>query len=315
MITVSRMYFEEQLTQEEIAEQLQVSVPQVSRLISRAKREGYVKIQVIDPFRSSDDLRERLLAAFPLKDARVVESLEGNARLTEENVAQAGADYLIDILKANDIVGVAFSEIISRIPNLLPHRHVENVYFVQMGGVVSEHVRGYQNDTVRALAAKVDGFYYFFPTPALVEDAYIRDSLHRDPIVQWVLEAAKRASIAIYSIGTPGRVSPYVVSGYLTEEQIAEIYRRGAVGEIFGHFFDRSGELCEPELEKRMPGLELKELAKKDYSICVAASDGQAPCSEWNPCLSSALRAAIMGGYCNLLITDARTAEGLLNKE
>lgn len=303
MITVSRMYFEENLTQEEIAERLGVSVPQISRLISQAKRDGYIKIQVIDPFQDSSNLRERLLAAFPLKDARIVESRAANTRLTEENVAQAAADYLMDILKANDIVGVGFSEIISRIPNLMPHRHVENVFFVQMGGVVSEHVHGYQNDTVRSMAAQVDGFYYFFPSPAFVKDAYVRECLHEDPIARWVLGAAEGASISIYSVGELGRHSPFVLSGYFTQMEMEAIYKRGAVGEIFGHFIDKDGNLCEPELEKRTPGLALSSLAEKEYSICVAA----------NTALTPAVRAAIVGGYCNLLITDACTAEGLLN--
>lgn len=302
MITVSKMYYEQGLNQEEIARRMNTSVAQVSRVISSAKREGYIKISVIDPFEEGSDLRKRMLSSFRLKDVQIVESRAEDLRITEKNVAQAAADYLLQIVQVNDIVGMAFSAIISKIPSLLPNRHIENVSFVQLNGAVSEHVQGFQYDTIRQTAAKLDAFYYYFPAPAIVNNRYVKDALHQDESIQWVIHMAEKANIALYSIGALSDSSVYVSSGFFSHNDMVKIKESGAVGEIYGHFLNRFGEINSPELDAHVLGMDITELRKKDYSVCVAAGEH----------LAEGVFAALQGAYCNVLVTDACTAKRLL---
>jgi deoxyribonucleoside regulator len=50
MLRAARLYYEDCLIQQQIADELGVSRPTVSRLLTEAKRQGIVQITIIDPF-------------------------------------------------------------------------------------------------------------------------------------------------------------------------------------------------------------------------------------------------------------------------
>ncbi len=49
LVEVSRMYYEKELTQAQIAKQLNISRPAVSKLLSDARNRGIVKIEIRFP--------------------------------------------------------------------------------------------------------------------------------------------------------------------------------------------------------------------------------------------------------------------------
>ena len=284
---------------------MKISIPQVSRIVTAAKKEGYVKTTVVDPFSESDSLTYKITRTFGLKDVKIVESGGEDKRLSENRVAQATADYILSIVQTNDIISLAFSSITYRIPQFLPKMHIENLSFVQPNGTLFEHVKGYQFDTLRETGMKLDALYYYFPAPAFVKDRYIKENLHNDPTIKWVLDLAIRSNISIFSVGCPRPESLYVENGYFTSREMEEIRDKGSTGEIFGHFINEKGEINDPVLEDRVLGMEIDELRKKDYSLCVAAGESCVP----------AVKSALAGQYCNVLITDTGTARKLLWEE
>ena len=302
MIKIARLYFEDNLTQDEIAKKMKISIPQVSRIITAAKDQGYVKTFVVDPFSEANDIRKQITYTFNLKDSRIVESRINDTRVTESNAAQATADYLLGILQTNDIVSLAFSNITSKIHNFLPKMHMENVSFVQPTGAVFEHVQGYLNDTVRETSNMLDAYYYYLPAPAMVQDKHTKDTLHQDPIIKWVIDKAHNANIALYSAVQPSMQSEYMKNKYLTPNFMDELRKAGAVADIFGHFIDINGIIVNTDIEERTIGMPISELTKKDYSICISTGEENA----------EAIYAALAGNYCNVLITDAVTARKVI---
>nr|WP_314319882.1 helix-turn-helix domain-containing protein [Paucilactobacillus nenjiangensis] len=59
-IAVARMYYEQELSQNQIAAQLGISRPTVSRLLQAAKKSGLIRIQIMDPVESSEALEAKL---------------------------------------------------------------------------------------------------------------------------------------------------------------------------------------------------------------------------------------------------------------
>ncbi len=302
MINVSKMYYEDQLTQDEIAKKMDISVPQVSRIVNAAKQQGYVKTFVVDPFSEKNDLSNQLIETFGLREARIVESRANNERVTHTNAAQAVADYLLNIVQTNDIITLAFSSITCKMPQFLPQIHTENVTFVQPDGAVFENVQGYQHDTLRETSFKFDAYFFYVPAPAIVKDQYIRDALHQDPNTAWVINKATAANIAVFSANRVSQESLYVKNHYFEKEEMRKIQDAGAVGEIFGHFINADGEINDMTIENRAVGMEIRHLRDKDLSICVSAGED----------VAEAIHAALMGKYCNVLITDTVTAKKVL---
>ena len=83
------------------------------------------------------------------------------------------------------------------------------------------------------------------------------------------------------------------------EEQLK---KDGAVGEICLRYFDKDGHAMKPVIEDRVISIDAKSMQAAPRRIGVA---GGAP-------KLNAIRAAITGGWINVLITDAEVARLLL---
>jgi deoxyribonucleoside regulator len=93
-----------------------------------------------------------------------------------------------------------------------------------------------------------------------------------------------------------------VGSGYLTEQDLANLDAVGAVGDVIGRFLDITGAIALPELDERTVGLPLDELATDRTSIGLAAGVGRGPIA----------LAALRTGCVNVIVVDSATAEWVL---
>jgi deoxyribonucleoside regulator len=93
-----------------------------------------------------------------------------------------------------------------------------------------------------------------------------------------------------------------VGSGYLTEQDLAELRAAGAVGDVIGRFLDVTGAIALPELDERTVGLPLGELAGDRISIGLAAGAGRGPIA----------LAALRRRCVNVIVVDSVTAEWVL---
>jgi DNA-binding transcriptional regulator LsrR (DeoR family) len=81
------------MTQPEIAAQLDLSQATVSRLLTRAKQEQIVRVTVNAPYGVYAELEEQLQKRYGLKEAVVVDSVEHSDQLLRD-IGSAAAYYL-----------------------------------------------------------------------------------------------------------------------------------------------------------------------------------------------------------------------------
>ena len=106
-INVSRLYYESQYSQNQIAELLNISRPTVSKLINYAREQGYVTIQINDPTDISDELSIALKNKYNLDNAIIAYSPLNNDDEIKKHIGRVAAEYLNDIVKDNDIIGIS----------------------------------------------------------------------------------------------------------------------------------------------------------------------------------------------------------------
>jgi deoxyribonucleoside regulator len=140
------------------------------------------------------------------------------------------------------------------------------------------------------------------PAPAIVGSAELRVALEEEGVMRHALEAARRSVLAVFGLGILTRDSVLVGSGYLTEQDLADLDAAGAVGDVIGRFLDVTGAIALPELDERTVGLPLSELAGDRISIGLAAGAGRGPIA------LAALRARCV----NVIVVDSATAEWVL---
>ena len=84
---VALLYYQDNLTQEEIAARLSMSRSRVVRLLQEARRRGVVQIRVVATAASNIDLERKLEARFNLRRVRIAAS----GRTHAETLAAVGA--------------------------------------------------------------------------------------------------------------------------------------------------------------------------------------------------------------------------------
>jgi len=308
MVRIAQMYYRLRLSQQEIGEQLGLSRFQVGRALERALREDIVRIDIVHPMARLVDLENTLTERFGLGAAVVADVPVGtldaaSQALEREAVARAAVRFLTD-LRPSGSIGVSWGRTMLELAHQLVPGWTNATEVVQLNGATSrssEPTRA--TEIAERFGTTTGASIRLLAAPAIVGSPELRVALERDPSVGSTIEAARAASTAVFSLGILTLDSVLVGSGYLSESDVTELEAAGAVGDILGRFLRADGQIASPALNKRTVGLPLDELAAKPTKLGIAAGAGRGPIA----------LAALRGGYVNTLVTDAGTAQWVID--
>src|SRR6188508_1968349 len=94
LVQVSRLYYELGETQNEVADRLGVTRPQVSRLLKRARAEGVVEIRIIDTTSADSPAGDALRDSYGLDAVHLAPSVNGPEDLARRIVGRLAAQVL-----------------------------------------------------------------------------------------------------------------------------------------------------------------------------------------------------------------------------
>jgi DNA-binding transcriptional regulator LsrR (DeoR family) len=303
LVEVSRLYYDQQRSQQEIAEQLDVSRATVSRLLTQARSDGLVQITIRNPFAEEEALEERLVQAFGLQAAAVCRTVgePGTGRL--EHVAGLGGEVVAQALAPGAVIGVMASRTVGAVVRHLPLRAVPEATVTPLiGGWSAEGCDWHANANARTLAEKLACGYLQCHAPAFVASAATRDALLDERVIARVLQVARTCTVALVGVGQLDPEASIVRSGSLGAAEVAVVRDCGAVAQIGTIFLDPLGRQVPTPFDSRGIGLAAEELRRIPTVIALAA--GRAKIAP--------LRAALAGGWIHRLVTDVETARGVL---
>ena len=303
-IRAAELYYEENKTQDEIGSILRLTRWKVGRLLAQAKASGFIRIEIVHPRARRLPVERALREATGLKDAVVVSTagVAGDEEL-QSRTAQAAADYLTGLRPIPRTLGISWGRTLHDVSVHLKQGWSHGVNVVQINGGVSLNKRaGTAAATAVTIAHKALGSATLLPSPAILERLETKRAIEADRAVAAVLEMATGASAYLFSAGQADENSALVDSGYLTPAQVAELVRKGAVGDIVGRYIDADGNIVDPELDERTVGIQLEQLRAAETAIAVIAG----------PSKHAVARAIVRSGLCTVLVTDEDTAQALL---
>ncbi|MGG0644630.1 sugar-binding transcriptional regulator [Sporosarcina gallistercoris] len=302
IIEAARLYYQFDYTQLSIAEKLGISRPTVSRLLQQAKSYGYVKIDIIDPFRDNDELEKSLQQKYQIEEVKIAYSAEEDEQELLQAMSVKAAAYLHDVVKDGDVLGVTWGRTMYRVANSLRKKDVKGVEVIQLkGGIGLSDVNTYDSETVYKFAEAFHTVPRYLPLPVLVDTPEVKAVIESDRYLHRLIELGKQANIAVFTVGTVDNDSMLFRLGYLTAEEKTLLHKE-AIGDICSRFFKSTGEICESGINDRTIGIQLEELKQKEKSILVAGGSRKV----------EAIHGALLGGYANVFITDQYTAQALL---
>ncbi|MEA3339854.1 MAG: sugar-binding transcriptional regulator [Chloroflexota bacterium] len=305
VLRTARLYYEDGLTQQQVADELDVSRPQVSRLLARARAEGIVRTIIVDPFASFGEIETRLVETFGL-DRAVITAGEGlNGEPLRRRIGLAAAEYLQGALTNDLKVGVGWGRTLYAVVEALGDERRANIQVFPLIGGMGQVSPSFQvNDLARRVAEAFGSVARALYVPAFVGDRQARDALLRHPDVGMVMDAWDSLDVALVGIGhfEFHRQSSMFFADYMDQALLRELEEQGAVGDLCGRFFDVRGEQC--VLEPEVTGISLEQLRALQHVVGIAGGEEKV----------AAILGALRGGYLNVLITDTITAQAVLRR-
>ncbi len=306
-IKVARLYYYQNLTSEAIAREMGVSRSTVSRLLTFAKKEGLVHIQITTPTREPVELEKKIVDYFKIKNAHVVPvpDIAGEA-IWLERVAQYAANHLNTLFGSEMILGIAWGTTLSAVSKHLLRKSTHNSQIVQLNGAGNTHSMGinYASEIIMRFAENYQARAHLFPVPTFFDFADTKEALWRERSIKRLLNLQEKADILLYSIGAVNAGIPSHVysGGYLEESDYLEIQREGIVGDIATVFFRKDGTFDNIPLNSRACGPNLA-LFQRKHGVCVVSGLGKV----------AGLFSALKGNLIAELIVDEPTARELVN--
>jgi deoxyribonucleoside regulator len=131
IIEAAKLYYQLDYNQQDIAKKLGISRPTVSRLLQQAKKMGIVKIEIIDPSETMEELAEQLKEKYQLKKAFVAAASQNEDAAIKTAIGKRPADFLYETVSDGDVIGVTWGRTLYNVALELKHKPLKDVEVIQ----------------------------------------------------------------------------------------------------------------------------------------------------------------------------------------
>ncbi|MBN8952672.1 MULTISPECIES: sugar-binding transcriptional regulator [unclassified Rhizobium] len=298
------LYYENQLTQNEIAAMIGVSRATIVNYLQEARQRGVVRILMNSEILARTSIARKLAAKFGLAEALVIpteKSATPDANL--KSLGAGGARLIERMVAPGETICVSWGRTVLAIADAIAlPRPVEGLTVVQVTGS-SSGKREFSAELCTSIMARNMGATSInMLAPTVLSTAALRDALMGEPVLKRQFELIGQADMIVYGVGGLAAESTMRIADVTTDEEIDAYAREGAVAVLICRFLDRDGKQIVRDFDRRIIGIELDELRSVPRRLCVAGGIQKV----------EAIRAVLAGGYATHLVTDAQVAERLL---
>jgi DNA-binding transcriptional regulator LsrR (DeoR family) len=298
------LYFIAGHTQDEIARRLKVSRATAQRLVSLCLSERLITFRLEHPIAACMDLATRLADKFELRSCDIVPT-DPASLTTVAGIAERAASLLEATLRSEKpvIVAIGTGRAMRATVEQVPPMDCPDHQLVSLVGNISNDGSATFFDTVARLADLTKARHYPMPLPVFLSSEAERDQMLRIGPVARVRAVAAKADLRLIGVGQMDKHAQVYVDGFISREELLELVRLGAVGELTGWAFDAGGTFIEGGTNRRLTSV---PHAVPATTLTVAAALG--------PAKVPAIQAALKGRLINGLITDEATAKAVLGR-
>ncbi|MEL7070844.1 MAG: sugar-binding transcriptional regulator [Cyanobacteria bacterium J06581_3] len=296
------LYYIADNTQDEIATKLDVSRQAAQRLIALAVSEKLIKFRLDYPLSNCISLAEALRDKFSLTTCEVIPSSTNNLLV---GLGICGAAHLETYLLDKTPTIIAFSSgrtlraVVEQIPSMNQPQHK----LVSIVGNLSHYGRAGWHEVVMHLRDRTGASAYPMSTPVVATSVKERKLLQTQKSFIAIQSLAAGAKVTFVGIGAITQDAPLYKSGFINDDELEELLTLGAVGEIAGWAYDKTGTLLKKGTNSRVAGVPLEHPVKR-LTIGIAGSLNK----------TEAIFAALKGRLINGLITDEAVAKAILQQ-
>lgn len=296
------LYYVEGLTQEQIAEKLDVSRVKVMRTLAACVTEGVV-VTTINASTSGQVALERALETRLGLDGAVVVPTPSAAEHLERAIGHAVALYLGEAMRDGMTLAIGGGATLHASLGFLVRRRLKRASVVGLVGGLPRSQ--WINPSI--VAAKVADMFevdsYQITAPVVVHDPALRGLLWEQPELRDVRRRAASADIALLTVGEMSPDATIFRHRIAPPSLLAPLKARGAVANLLCYFVDAQGRLVDHEVNDRVMAVDLDTVAAMPNVVLAAGGSHKV----------AAILAALKAVRAGVLITDSQTARTLLD--
>ena len=241
---VARRYYLDDWKQSDIAKELGVSRPLVSRMLAEAREHGVVEIRIHDPAARQGQLVEQLRHSTSIRDSVLVE--DGQDDDATNQLLSQGAVQLLWQLRSRRL-GIGWGHLIGQLVTWLeanPQLSSTVTDICPLVGNASIPARNYQsNENVRLIAQQLGAAPHFIYLPALPDSIEEKQLLCSSEIYRQIQSQWDKMDTALVNIGN-----------YPSSPDFASLVRYGDLlqqertcGRLLVYYFYPQGKVIQSE--------------------------------------------------------------------
>lgn len=306
IVRCSKMYYEENMKQEEIASKLGISKATISRILNSAKELGIVKITVTNPYpQHYIEIEKKLENKYGLQEVIIADVDSEDEKELKKELAREAARYLQRVLKQNMTIGVSSGTTLATIPRFIENNRKNQFTFVPMVGGSGQCNAELQSNTIAQNFAKAfKANYKILHAPAMVEKIESKKAFIEDPGIKSILNLTDSLDVALMGIGSSTNKSTVtMVTEFITQDELLEMRSKGAIADVCNIFIDENGNDDRFITNERVISINLDKLKNTPLTIAIAGDSLKA----------EAIIGVMKAKLVNVLITDIKTAQKMIN--
>ncbi len=329
LIQVSDLYYNKNLTQQEISAKLNTTRQSVSKLLNEAKTEGIVEIKINNPLSDMQILSNSIKEIFKIQNALVIPGNFDDEEINREIISKRAIEYVNELINLGYkkiglswgrtvytfIKSYQFSNNISKIGSLNTDKAINNnniiiealdndIRVFPLVGASNEVAPYYMiNEMVRRFAEQISGKPIFIYIPVNPGNADEYELFTRTQTFMDISNVWKDIDLAIVGIGAlpPSRFLNR--EEYPGEKEIyTKINPKIVVGDICTKYFDINGNIISPKESQNLISISEASLRKAKRVLALASGLEKIP----------AIKGALNSGLISDIILDEKTAKELV---
>lgn len=302
-VKIAKMYYEEGMTQAQIAKVMGVSRSLISKILLDAKTNGIVEVFIHSETAYSVELERQLEKKFNMNKAIVIDTRNLTQDEIDKTAGQQSALYLKKLSKTNKKMGISWGHSLRSMVDSFPYTQLEDVtLYPLIGGMSDDHFDIHSNQLCFDLGRKMRATIKYLYAPASVSNLVIKNELTNNKAVKSVLEEASEVDLALLGISNPFENSSMLKIGYIDKKDISLLKEKKVIGDINSKFFTVDGEEAEIEFNNLVIGLGLDEIKNIPLRMSIAIDKSK----------TDALKVALTNNLLNIIVTTDDIALGVL---
>ena len=303
LLEICELFYIQGKSQKEISAILNISRPQVSRFIAKAKEENLISIKLNYPNIEENNYQNMISEKYNIPEVYIYDIGQVDNTEAMALLAQASKELFNILIKNNQIVGIMAGRTVEILSEKIDSSKNRGLTFVPLCGGLSINGKTWQaNNICQEFSKKTNGTCYLLNAPNYFTKEATKVALMNEEPIKEVMQMGKHCDVALLGIGSVTTNSTGILASGLSKKELEILKKEGAVANICCSYIDKDGKVINSSIANKILGHSILDL-KQSKKVAIAMGEEKL----------AAIKAVLKGEYVDVFITSLETAKKLID--